>query len=176
MTIARRTRGWLGRLSRLTARLEDSLLVLIVVSLVGIAALQIILRDFFSMGLTWGDPLLRTLVLWVGMLGAMIASRTENHISIDILSRFLPVRWKLPVHIVTDLFTATVCTIMGYYSFLFVHYEYQDGTLLFGNVPAWPAETVLPAGFALIGLRYIFSAIRMLAGETGRPDQGKTTP
>ena len=86
MTIVSRTRHWLGRLSRLTAWIEDGLLVLIVATLVGIAGLQIILRDFFNIGLTWGDPLLRTLVLWVGMLGAMIASRTENHISIDCLA------------------------------------------------------------------------------------------
>ena len=167
MTIASRTRFWLGRLSRLTARVEDGLLVLIVVSLVGIAALQIVLRDFFNIGLTWGDPLLRTLVLWVGMLGAMIASRSENHISIDILSRFLPPRWKQPVHVMTDLFTAVVCGVMSYYSFVFVRYEYQDGTLLFGHVPAWTAETVLPAGFALIGLRYIFSSIRLYGPGSG---------
>ena len=166
MTIARRTRRWLDRLSRVTARVEDSLLVLIVTTLIVIAALQIFLRNFLNIGLVWGDPLLRPLVLWVGMLGAMVASRTENHIAIDLLSRFLSRRWKVLARILTDLFTVIVCALMSYYSLVFVRYEYQDGTPLVGNVPAWAAEAILPVGFALIGLRYLFAILRVTLSHT----------
>ena len=37
----------------------------------------------------WAETFLRVLVLWIGLAGAMAASREHRRISIDILSRFL---------------------------------------------------------------------------------------
>ena len=34
--------------------------------------------------------LIRILVLWVGLVGAMVASREDDHIHIDLLERYLP--------------------------------------------------------------------------------------
>lgn len=162
MTIAVRIRAWLRRFAKLTALIEDSLLVVMLITMIAIAVSQILLRNFFDFGIAWGDPVLRTLVLWIGMLGAMIASRTENHISMDLLSHFLPPLMKKGSRVLTDLFTVGICSILSYYAWLFVRYEYQDGSELFSGLPAWWAEAILPLGFALIGLRYLFSLFKML--------------
>ena len=52
---------------------EDSLLVVILTSMIMLAVYQIISRNLFSEGIVWIDPLLRTLVLWVGLAGAVSA-------------------------------------------------------------------------------------------------------
>src|SRR5690606_12731212 len=49
--------------------LEDALLIVAFGSLVVLAGLQIVMRNIFESGFVWIDPLLRILVLWVGMLG-----------------------------------------------------------------------------------------------------------
>ena len=59
-----------------------------------LAALQIVLRYGFDSGIAWADPLLRVLVLWLGLLGALAATRDRRHITIDVLSRMLPARAK----------------------------------------------------------------------------------
>ena len=34
--------------------------------------------------------------------------------------------------------------------------DYEAGTLAFSNVPAWVVELILPFGFGVIALRYLF--------------------
>ena len=48
------------------------------------------MRYFIKQGLPWVDLLLRQLVLWVPFLGASLATRENNHLSIDFLKHFLP--------------------------------------------------------------------------------------
>ncbi len=158
---------WLSRIGRFTALLEDALLVLMLSAMIIIAVLQILLRNYFDLGLVWGDSLLRALVLWVGLLGAIVASRNENHISIDILSRFMSARTRAIANIVTDFFTVVVCAVVSYYSYRFVELDYEAGVSTFGNLPAWVIESILPVGFAVIALRYAGGLLRKVQALRG---------
>ena len=147
------------RLRRLTGHIEDALLVLLLSGMIGLGVLQILLRNLFDMGLTWSDPLLRVDVLWLAMVGAMAATRDDNHIRIDILSRFLPAGAAAWARRFTDLATGTICAFLAWHSARFVIYEWRDGMLLFGAVPAWACEIVLPIGFGVMALRFLLRAI-----------------
>ena len=72
------------------AKIEDSILVLILVAMIFLAFLQIVLRNVFGVGLIWVEPLVRQMLLWVALAGAMVATRDHNHITVDAVSRFLP--------------------------------------------------------------------------------------
>ena len=141
--------------ARWIARLEDWLLALLLLTMIGVAGSQILLRNLFDVGFVWGDPLLRVLVLWLGLLGAMAATRDNNHIHIDILSRYLPGRAKSIAQLVTSLFTSVVSAIIAYHAIRFVHMEWQDGSILFASIPAWACEIIIPIGFGMIALRYL---------------------
>jgi len=138
---------------------ENCLLALSLFVMIALASTQIIMRNVWDSGLSWGDPSLSILVLWVGMLGAMVATREQNHISIDILSRFLPEHLKGVNQIILDLFTAIVCGLLAYHSYRFVLMEFEDGTTAFGSVPAWLCEAIIPFGFGLIALRSGFTCL-----------------
>ena len=45
-------------------------------------------RNIFGAGIVWIDPLLRVLVLWVAIAGAVVATRNDNHIRIDYFTRY----------------------------------------------------------------------------------------
>jgi len=138
--------------------IERSMLAALLLALIGIAAYQVLARNFFDTGLTWGDGFVRTAVFWVTIIGALVASRTDDHIRMDVITRYLPngaLRW---VQRLLALFTATVCLAFAYYAVEFIRFEYEDGTLAFGAVPAWVCELVMPIGFSLMGLRYIVRA------------------
>ena len=131
----------------------------LLLALIGLAAYQVLARNLFDSGLTWGDGFVRTAVLWVTVIGALVASRTDDHIRMDVITRYLPngaLRW---VQRIIALFTAAVCLLFAYYAVEFIKFEYEDGTLAFGEVPAWVCELVMPVGFALMGVRYIVRAI-----------------
>ncbi len=149
-------------MGRFIALVEDALLALLLAGMILLAAAQILLRNFMDLGLVWGDPLLRALVLWVGLLGAMVAARSENHIAIDVLSRHLPPRGQAATRLLTNVFTVAVCAVMSYYSAQLVRMDLEAGVMAFGPVPAWWVESILPFGFAVLALRYLAAALRNL--------------
>ena len=96
------------RVLRVITLLEDSLLVGLLALMIILAAAQIVLRNVLGSSFGSSDQLLRILVLWVGLLGAVAASRDDKQINIDMLSRLLPVRARLGVRFLVNLFTAKV--------------------------------------------------------------------
>lgn len=136
--------------------------MLILGSMIILAASQIVLRNFFGFGFIWADELLRMLVLWIAVAGAVAASRTDKHINIAVLDRFLPEKLKAIVKILVDLFTAGICIVITWHSVRFVQTSYEYGDLLLDKVPAWILQSVLPLGFGLIAWRYLLFSLRQL--------------
>lgn len=138
-------------------RIENLILALVFAVMLFLAGGQIVLRNLTLGGAVWTDELLRDLVLWIAFLGAMAAARTTRHIGIDVVTRFLPPRLVLAVQALTMLCTAGICTVIGYYSWVFVGGEREfGGHALAGAVPSWVILTILPAGFAVIAIRYAY--------------------
>jgi TRAP-type C4-dicarboxylate transport system permease small subunit len=159
----------LRRLLRGIALVEDGLLIVLLALMIALAATQIFMRNVLGSGVTGADQLLKLLVLWLGMLGAIAASRGDRHINIDILSRFLATRARLLCRLAVDLFAALVCGLIAVHAARFVHTEYEAGVTAFGRMPAWITELILPVAFTLIALRYVvmfFADLRQLRGGT----------
>ena len=57
-----------------TARLEEGILTLLLVSMIILSFTQIVLRNLFETGLIWIDPLVRQMLLWITLAGAMVAT------------------------------------------------------------------------------------------------------
>jgi TRAP-type C4-dicarboxylate transport system permease small subunit len=127
-----------------------------------LAASQIVLRNFFGFGFIWADELLRMLVLWIAVAGAVAASRTDKHINIAVLDRFLSQKLRAGVKVIVDLFTACVCIVITWHSVNFVQTSFEYGDRLLGDVPAWMLQLVLPIGFGLISWRYLLFTVRHL--------------
>jgi TRAP-type C4-dicarboxylate transport system permease small subunit len=151
--------SWLQRGNRLIARLEDGLLILLLVAMIALAATQIALRDIWESGLEWGDPITKVLVLWVTMLGAIAATRDGNHINIDLLSRFLPIKAQSVNRMITDLFAALVCAVLAYHAARMVIIDHEAATQAFAAVPTWLCEIIIPIGFAVMGLRFLSASL-----------------
>jgi len=150
----------IGRLEKAGRAGEDAILVLILTTMILLAASQIFLRNFMDIGVIWGDELLRMLVLWIAVAGAVAASRDDKHINIDVLNRFLPERFSLVVKVILHLFTALVCGVVAWHSLAFVQMSREFEDVLLGSVPAWILQAVLPVGFGLITWRYSLFTVK----------------
>jgi TRAP-type C4-dicarboxylate transport system permease small subunit len=152
-------------------KVEDIFLALLLGAMIVLAPLQIFLRNFFDSGIGWVDPFLRVLVLWVGLMGAVAASRADRHIRIDVASKLLSPRLAALLAAVTSLFTATVAGLVAWHSGRFVTDEWEFGSTAFSGVPAWMFEAVIPMAFGIIALRYgvrTFVQLKaILAGDGG---------
>ena len=135
-------------------KIEDGLLVIILTSMIILAVYQIISRNLFSEGIVWIDPLLRTLVLWVGLAGAVVATRTDNHIRIDVFTKYLPKHYRPYIQRIVYLFTLSICLLIAWHAGRFIYSEYEYGTIAFSGVPSWLAGLIIPLSFTLIAIRY----------------------
>lgn len=151
--------SWLDKADAAGRWLENALLALLLGGLIILAGGQIVLRNVFAEGFAWADPLLRILVLWVGMLGAVAASREDKHISIDVFSRILKGRALAIAKTIIAMFTAGVCGLLTWHTFRFVQDEYAWSDVTVAGLPIWIWQSILPIGFGLITWRYILLAV-----------------
>ena len=147
----------LSRVARSLHLLEDAALILALLVMLSMALLQIIMRNFFDSGFLWAESFLRVLVLWIAMLGAMVATRERNHINIDLISRFAKSDLMTWVSILTLLFSALVCAVSAFYAVSYIQYEFEDRTIAFGVVPVWICQSIVPVGFGIMALRFLMA-------------------
>ena len=146
------------------AHIAETFLVTICLgAMVIIVLCQIFMRNFLDSGFVVGDPLVKHLVLWITFLGASLASKSSNHIRIDIANRFFPEKLKPAVQAVVDFFSTAICAILAIASYRFLMTEKEFGTS-FGmtEIPVWILELIIPIGFAIIGLRFAINGIKKI--------------
>ena len=151
---------WLARLERAGRAIENGLLVTLFCVLITFACAQIVFRNVFSIGFTWGDGLVRVIVLWLALLGALAAGRDGRHITMGTLTRWLPGRYGTTAAILADVFAAVVSAAFAYYSFSFVRDSREYGDVLLGDLPAWWMQSIMPVAFALLAFRYVLHAAK----------------
>jgi C4-dicarboxylate transporter DctQ subunit len=159
----------LGGLFDLAGRLEVGVIAVLLLALVFLGCMQIFLRNFFHSGVLWADPLMRHIVLWLGCLGAALATTRVRHINIDVFSRLVPQRYRGYRRAVVYAATAVAAFFLGVAALRLVLDERAFGDVAFGAVKTWTVETVLPFAFFLISYRSLFN---LFTGREGRPADG----
>jgi C4-dicarboxylate transporter, DctQ subunit len=147
----------------LIAKIESFFIVGTLSVMIFLSLSQVILRNIFEQGLPWVDLLLRQLVLWVAFLGASLATRNDKHLSIDFLKYFLPLNWNRRIAVLPLTASAIISAYLSYYAWVFVQYEKEGGSILYGNLPIWIFQIILPISFAVIAIRFFVKAIKELS-------------
>ena len=144
---------WLRSLDAWLARLERSAVVLLLTSVLVIGLWQVLARNVLARGLFWADELLQHLVLWLGFLGASLATREQRHLRIDLLTRLFPA-WQPCLAVLVHGAACLVCLVLAAAAWGFLRMEGLAGTRLTFGVPAWVAQSIIPIGFAMMALRF----------------------
>ena len=147
------------RLIRLLHAIEDIVLVVLFVALMGLAFAQIGLRNLAGGGWPWADSASRVLVLWLALWGASIAGRHGKHIRIELAIHYFPAAWQRSLLVLCDFACAVISGIVAWHSTNFVTTEYSYHQNAFLNLPSWVCEVVIPFSFALLALRFLAQAV-----------------
>jgi len=149
-------------------RLEEILLVSLVILMVTLGFLQILFRNLISVGIVWIDSLVRHLVLWIALLGASVATRENRHITIDIVSGRVSPGHYSRVQGAVQLFSALVCLLLVYPAVRFVQNDYVAGKTLAFGIPLWLAQSIMPAMMLVMGARFLLKGLKKLfSGNRG---------
>ena len=137
--------------------MKGHLIVLILSLMIVLSFGQMLLRNFFDMGIVWGDTLLRQWVLWVGFLGASIAVRHDKHIPL----RFFPVYRRFLgnglLKLLRDFQLALSAAFWPGPAWSFMLFEKDAESVLFLNIPVWIFQTISAYSFMIIAIRFIIS-------------------
>lgn len=136
-------------------RLEEIVLVSLVILLVGLGFLQILFRNLISVGIVWIDPLVSHLVLWIALLGASRATREDRHIAIDLLSGRVSSAHYSRIQGAVQLFSALVCFLLVHPALRFVQNDYVAGKTLALGIPLWFSQMIMPVMLLVMGIRFL---------------------
>lgn len=158
------------RIENALAKIETSLIVVLLSAMIALSFGQVILRNLFHGGILWADILLRQLVLWVGFLGASLAVRKGRHIAISFLPNLLPKSWKKALDLTVGASAGIVSALLAIAAWNFVQMESETESVLFLDLPAWIFQTILPYSFCVIAGRYLLQTID-IAISARKPSQ-----
>jgi len=143
------------------AKGEEILLISLLITMIGLGFFQVVLRNLFHNGIDWADVFLRHSVLWVGLIGASLATKNERHLNMDALSRVLSPKAKNIVSIIIDIIASSFCVFFVIASFYFVkdEFSFSGWQPLFLGTPAWIIELIIPFAFTMMAIRFLLIAI-----------------
>lgn len=161
----------LNQLGKVGALVEDSVLVVLLVGMVLLSAAQILLRNLFDIGFFWSEELLRLMVLWLAVAGAVAATRARKQININLLQNLPASRIRSAINAVAHGFAAFICVVLTKAGADFVATSREFEDLILGGFPAWWFQAALPVGFGLIAYRYTIHTLSDVVAFFRGPDE-----
>jgi TRAP-type C4-dicarboxylate transport system permease small subunit len=124
-----------------------------IVSVLGF--LQVLTRFVINQPLTWSEVLIRLLIIWMVMLGAVVAFREGAQISLDFMFRKSG-RFQRPLHFLISAVCITyLCVLIRYGCELAWRTRFQE----IGSMEFLP----MSVGYAAIPVGAVFSIIAVVA-------------
>lgn len=103
--------------------------------------------------LTGADELLVYGMIWIVMVGAILATRERSHLCIDLLSQRLTGCAELVLSLAVGMVTVAVCGFIAYHSFSFVERIAAIGQTSMGlGIPMVVPHLAITTGFAGMAL------------------------
>ncbi len=139
---------------------EDNLARAALVAMAALPVAEIFLRAVFKTGMPGSTALVQNLTLWVGFVGAMIATREGTHLKLAVASALIPPWAERIAANAAAMISAAVAVGLAWASAQFMVAEMESAVRIGGILPVWVILTVLPFSFAIMALRFIDSAGR----------------
>ena len=136
---------------------EDFFSIAALSMMVVLPVTEIVARQFQVPGIPGSALIVQQLTLWIGMLGGMLASRSDRLLGLS-SSTFLPESWRAPSKLISSATLAAVSVALAYASWVFLQSEREAGSMLLPGLPKSAALAIMPVGFVVIALRAILHA------------------
>ena len=137
---------------------ENAVTGLALLAMSVLPVLELLLRTTFARGIPGSVEYVQNLTLWVGFLGAVIASRERRHLNLSTANMALPPRLKAAAGSLTAVVSVAVSAGLFWAGLQFVLSEMADPVRIGGWLPVWWVEAVLPLSFFIITLRFVTQA------------------
>ena len=151
------------RLDVKISRVEQVFVTILLAMMILLPFFQSVLRSLVNTGISLGDSLVRSLVVWVGFIGAAIATKEDKHINIDVVSRWLTGPQSNYIRLVSHFLSVVICGLLTLAAIKFLRVEAQMGSSAFFKLPVWVPEIIIPVTFGLMTLRFAVRCLKEFA-------------
>ncbi len=153
---------------KLGTRGERALVAFLLLAMVLLPAASTVSRRLTGRELPGASVLAQHITLWVGFLGALLATISGQHLALSTLD-LVPAGWPRRVaRFFGQAVSAATCALLAWASAQLVRAEWGGfGVVAFGIRVAW-SQLVMPAGFSVMALRFAWRAGDVAAGARGR--------
>jgi tripartite ATP-independent transporter DctM subunit len=143
---------------KLGTRAERALVAFLLLAMVLLPAFSTVSRRLTGRELPGASVLAQHITLWVGFLGALLATVSGQHLALSTLD-LVPAGWpRRAARFFGQAVSAAACALLAWASVRLVQAEWDSfGVITFGIRVAW-SQLVMPAGFALMALRFAWRA------------------
>ncbi|MDR3230115.1 MAG: TRAP transporter small permease [Synergistaceae bacterium] len=150
----------MGFVKRLFDNLEHYLLAVFMAAITFVVFIQVVFRQL-GQSLPWSEELSRYLLVWITMIGASEGIKRAVHVGVEAFTIFLPLKLKKTINIVALLVCVLFCGIVLYYSLSIIRVQATNKQITPAmQIPMWIAYAALPAGAALMIVRYVQVIVR----------------
>jgi len=135
------------------AVLEDAISVGALVLMAAIPITEALIRPVYPTGIPGSFMWVQHLTLWVAFLGAAVASRRGELLSLSAGPSMVSEVWRPRLLSLSGAVGVVVSIVLSYASVVLTRAEWEGGRELALGVPVWAAVAVMPVGFLLIAWR-----------------------
>ncbi len=132
---------------------EDAISVGALVLMAAIPITEALIRPVYPTGIPGSFMWVQHLTLWVAFLGAAVASRRGELLSLSAGPSMVSEVWRPRLLSLSGAVGVVVSVTLSYASVVLTRAEWEGGRELALGVPVWAAVAVMPVGFLLIAWR-----------------------
>jgi tripartite ATP-independent transporter DctM subunit len=133
--------------------LERWALVAIVLTMIILPTLESVVRRLTGGSVPGAAVYTEHLTLWVGFIGALLATATGHHLALSTVDLLPASRMRDLARAFGSAVTTLVCAILAFASVDMVLADKGRVDTLAGGVPEWWFEIIMPVGFAVMSVR-----------------------
>lgn len=152
------------RLCNILVKIENTLLVSLLVGMIIVAFLQVLFRYLFLMSAPWTEELGKFLLAWLIFIGAAWAVYSEDHIKVDVLGLIITNKKILTLLdiLTTCIMTAFIC-FFTYASIIYIPQVISsNATTISLGIPLWIPQTVIVLSSMLMLVHILELLIRKI--------------
>ncbi len=137
-------------------RFEMAVILLLSAAMIVLPCLEMILRRVRGSGIPGGFVYVQHATLWLGFLGALIATASNKHLGLATTS-FLPEGAARNFAVIYGhVLSAAVTLIFAYASAQTVWANHEGDSMLAGGIPEWWSQCIVPVSLLLVSLRFMW--------------------
>jgi TRAP-type C4-dicarboxylate transport system permease small subunit len=126
----------------------------------------------FPHGLIWGPVAALSCMLWVGFLGATVATYEKRHLALEMAEKIWPKKVLPIIRAIAMVITAGLCFFLLLTAVMSLQEHLAawkinplTANLLPTSIPKWAVLMIFPYAFGIMTLRFLATAAAGLAGE-----------